>query len=181
MKSKDQPKNLTQLIFNITTIVAFLFLFAYIFILKNDKIAYVDSGKIMNEYKGAIQAKKAYDTKTKDWQSNIDTLTMDLQNSIRKHERDLSKMSAKENELSKQLLSNKQKQLTDYQKAIGENAAQEDAKHYKEIVSEINAFLLKYGKDHNYKMILIANQSGTIAYARDGLDITVQVLEELNK
>ena len=181
MKPKDQSTNLIQLFVNITAVAGVLFLFLYIFILKNDKIAYVDSGKIMNEYKGAIQAKKAYDTKAREWQSNIDTLAMDLQNSIKKYERDLAKMSPKESELSKQLLANKQKQLADYQKAIRDNAAQEDAKHYKEIVSEINAFLLKYGKDHNYKMILIANQSGTIAYAREGLDITVQVLEELNK
>jgi outer membrane protein len=38
-----------------------------------------------------------------------------------------------------------------------------------------------YGKQHNYKIILIANQSGTIAYAREGLDITPEVIEGLNK
>jgi outer membrane protein len=29
-------------------------------------------------------------------------------------------------------------------------------------------------------MILIANQAGTIAYAREGMDITSAVLEDLN-
>lgn len=181
MKSKDQTKNSTQVIINIVTVAAVLFLAIYIFVLKNDRIVYVDSGKIMNEYKGAIQAKKAYDAKTKSWQANIDTLTLDFQNGMRKYEKDLAGMSAKEKELSKQLLNNKQKQLADYQRVIQENARQEDAKLYQGIVTEINAFLLKYGKEHNYKMILIANQSGTIAYAREGLDVTAEVLKELNK
>lgn len=181
MKSKDPTKSSTQVILNITVIAAILFLFAYIFILKNDRIVYVDSGRIMNEYKGAIQAKKAYDEKTKSWQANIDTLTLDFQNGMRKYEKELAGMSAREMELSKQLLNSKQKQLADYQRAIQDNARQEDAKLYQGIVTEINAFLLKYGKDHNYKMILIANQSGNIAYARDGLDVTAEVIKELNK
>lgn len=181
MKVNTQPKDSIQKIINVITIAAILFLVIYIFILKNDRIVYVDSTKIMNEYKGAIQAKKAYDAKTKSWQANIDTLTMDFQNSMRKYEKELAGMSAKEKELSKQLLTNKQKQLGDYQLAIQENAKQEDAKLYQGIVTEINAFLLKYGKDHNYKMILIANQSGNIAYAREGLDVTAEVLKELNK
>ncbi|SMC75388.1 OmpH family outer membrane protein [Pedobacter africanus] len=181
MKPKEQTQKSIQTIINVASIAAILFLIVYIFILKNDRIVYVDSGKIMNEYKGAIQAKKAYEAKTKSWQANIDTLTLDFQNGMRKYEKDMAGMSAKEKELSKQLLNSKQKQLNDYQRAIQENARQEDGKLYQGIVTEINAFLLKYGKDHNYKMILIANQSGTIAYAREGLDVTAEVLKELNK
>lgn len=46
----------------ITCVVIFL-LFNYFF--KNDKIAYVDSTKIFNEYKGAAEAKKHFRQKLK--------------------------------------------------------------------------------------------------------------------
>lgn len=100
--------------------------------------------------------------------------------SIQKYEKSLATMPPKEQELAKQLIQVKQKQLSDYQRGIQDNAKQEDGKLTQTVVAQINAFLTKYGKDHNYKMILIANQSGTIAYAREGLDITSTVIEELN-
>lgn len=178
---KEQTKNWLQTSLNIFSIACILFLFTYIFLIKDDNIVYVESAKIMSEYKGALRAKKEYDAKVRLWQSNIDTLTIEVQNSIKKYEKELNGVSAKERELSKQLLDTKQKQLTDYQNAIRENARQEESKLFQGVVQEVNAFLLKYGKDHNYKIILIANQSGTIAYAREGLDITTKVIEELNK
>ncbi|HWZ04428.1 MAG TPA: OmpH family outer membrane protein [Mucilaginibacter sp.] len=153
-------------------------MFNYFF--KNDKIAYVDSARILNEYKGSAEAKKAFQSKAKVWQANIDTLTNEVKYSIQKYEKSIATLSPKEQELTKQLIQTKQKQLNDYQHAIQDNAKQEDGKLTQGIVTQINAFLLKYGKDRHYKMILIANQSGTIAYARDGLDITAAVIEELN-
>ncbi len=161
----------------ISGIVLFL-LFNYFF--RNEKIAYVDSARILNEYKGSAEAKKAFQSKAKVWQANIDTLTNEVKYAIQKYEKSIATLSPKEQELTKQLIQVKQKQLSDYQHAIQENAKEEDGKLTQGIVSEINTFLTKYGKKHNYKMILIANQSGTIAYAREGLDITSSVIEDIN-
>lgn len=160
--------------------IALLFLLSN-FVLKDDKIAYVDSAKILNDYKGSAEAKKAYEAKAKMWQGNIDTLTSDVKAAIGKYEKSIAIMSKKEQNLAKQLIQSKQKQLEDYQRAIQENARQEDSKMTQSVVAQINTYLANYGKAHNYKMILIANQSGTIAYAREGLDITADVLDGLNK
>lgn len=160
--------------------IALLFLLSN-FVLKDDKIAYVDSAKILNDYKGSAEAKKAYDSKAQVWQANIDTLTSEIKAAIGKYEKSLATMTKKEQELSKQLIQTKQRQLADYQRGIEENAKQEDTKLTQNVVAQINAYLTKYGKEHNYKLILIANQSGTIAYAREGLDITTDVIEGLNK
>jgi outer membrane protein len=165
--------------YQILLLSAVLFLL-FNFLFRNEKIAYVDSAKILNEYKGSAEAKKAYEIKAKIWQSNIDTLTNEVKSAIQKYEKSIATMSKTEQDLSRQLIQSKQKQLSDYQRSIQENAKQEDGKLTQAIVSQINAFLLKYGKAHNYKLILIANQSGTIAYARDGLDITAKVIEEIN-
>jgi outer membrane protein len=149
--------------------------------LKDDKIAYVDSVKILNDYKGSAEARKAYESKGKVWQANIDTLTGEVKTAIQKYEKSLATLSKKEQDLSKQLIRDKQRQLADYQRGIQENAKQEDGKLTQNVVAQINAYMATYGKQHNYKIILIANQSGTIAYAREGLDITPEVIEGLNK
>jgi outer membrane protein len=176
--SKKQVNYFTLAYHIIITCSVLFLLFSYFF--QNDKIAYVDSAKIFNEYKGSAEAKKAFQLKAKVWQDNIDTLTNEVKGSIQKYEKSLATMSPKEQDVTKQLIQVKQKQLADYQRGIQDNAKQEDGKLTQAVVAQINAFLAKYGKKHNYKMILIASQSGTIAYARDGLDITATVIEELN-
>ncbi|PTQ92449.1 periplasmic chaperone for outer membrane proteins Skp [Mucilaginibacter yixingensis] len=171
-------KLLVQAYFVLITVAVLYLLYGHFF--QADKIAYVDSGKILNEYKGAVTAKKEYQSKAKVWQANIDTLTERVKSSIANYEKTLAKMSPKEQALAKELIQTKQKQLTDYQKAIQDNARAEDTKLTQRVVADVNSFLLDYGKRNHYKMILIANQSGTIAYAREGLDITASVLDELN-
>jgi len=171
--------NYPQWVYQGLMIITILFLLSTT-VLNNDKIAYVDSAKILNEYKGSLDAKKAYQSKAKVWQANIDTLTSEVRASIQKYEKSLATLSKNEQDLSKQLIRSKQRQLADYQHGIQENAKQEDGKLTQNVVAQVNAYLTKYGKKHNYKMILIANQSGTIAYAREGLDITTDVLEGLN-
>jgi outer membrane protein len=177
---QSQKVNFIKWGYHSLVVIAVLFLLSG-FIFRSDKIAYVDSAKILNDYKGSAEAKKAYESKAKVWQANIDTLTSEVKTAIGKYEMSIATMSKKEQELSKQLIQTKQRQLADYQHGIQENAKQEDGKLTQSIVAQINAYLTKYGKAHNYKLILIANQSGTIAYAREGLDITADVIDGLNK
>ncbi|MDB5158415.1 MAG: outer membrane protein [Mucilaginibacter sp.] len=176
---KSTPYPYLKILYHTLIIVAVLYLLFNAWV-RNDKIAYVDSAKILNEYKGSVEAKKVYDAKAKVWQANIDTLTGEVKASIRGYEKALASMTPKEQVMAKQLIQVKQKQLQDYQRSIQENAKQEDGKLTQTIVSQINTSLTTYGKKNNFKLILIANQSGTIAYGRDGTDITSAVIEELN-
>jgi len=47
-------------------------------------------------------------------------------------------------------------------------------------LSTVNAYLLRYGKKHRYKVILIA-ANGNIAYADERIDLTDDVVESLNR
>ncbi len=148
---------------------------------QKEELVYVNSSKLINEYKGMLDARKVYQKKSTTWQANIDTLMSEVQSSIKKYEKDSRTMTDKERELSKQLLGTKQKQLVDYQKAIQEQARQEDQAMTTEVIKEINAYLKEYGEAHNYKIILAATDAGNIAYAVDSKDITESVLEGVNK
>lgn len=157
-----------------------LFLLLYYFAFANNKIVYVDSAKLMNGYKGMIEARKEYDKKRNAWQANVDTLTHDVQDAIKKYSKDLSLGTEKEKQLSKELISTKQKALIDYQTVIRQNAAQEEERLNQEVYTTVNTFLLRYGKKHGYKMILIA-ANGNIGYADPSMEITDLIVDELNK
>jgi outer membrane protein len=111
----------------------------------------------------------------------VDTLISEIQNDIKKFEKESAGMTAKERDLSRQLLQTKQQQVADYQKATNDKATQEDNQMTKEVLDEVNLFIKDYGKKKGLRIILAATDYGNIAYAKEGIDITDEILEGLNK
>jgi outer membrane protein len=146
-----------------------------------DKIVYVDSTKLLNEYKGMQDARKAYQQKTSVWKANIDTLSIEVEDAIKKYEKESAKLTVKERKLSEELIRMKQKQLMEYQQAMNNQAQQEDQKMTGDVLTQVNAYLKKYGEEKGYEIVMAATQYGNIAYADESLDITKEVLEGLNK
>ena len=152
----------------------------YFFDRNGNEIVYVDSFKLFSNYKGTLAVKSEYEKKLTTWRSNIDTLTNEFNYEVSTYEKAKSKMSAKERQLSEELLGNKRKQLENYRSAIADNAAKEDKETIAKVTSEINDFLKKYGESHHFEYILGATNTGNVIYASHGKDITDDVLNELN-
>jgi outer membrane protein len=164
-------------LFNLILLLVFI---GYSFFGKSERIAYVDSNKLVNGYQGMIDAREVYQKKAAGWKANIDTLANEVQQQIFQYEKDSPKMSAKERELSKELIRTKQKQLADYQQALNSQAQQEDSQMTNDVMTQMNAYIKKYGENNNYKIVFAATEYGNIAYADESLDITEKVLEGLN-
>jgi outer membrane protein len=148
---------------------------------QRSSIVYVDSNQLINNYKGMQDARKAYQQKAVSWKANVDTLAQEVQRQIMQYEKDSRKMTVKERQLSQELIRTKQKQLMDYQQAMNTQAQQEDSKMTTEVISQINAYIKKYGEQKGYTIVMAATDYGNIAYADEGLDITEEVLAGLNK
>jgi outer membrane protein len=145
------------------------------------KVVYVDSAKLLNEYNGMKEARAAYQKKAVAWKANIDTLTKEVQQQIFAYEKESPKMTPKERQLSQELIRTKQSQLAQYQQALTTQAQQEDQKMTGDVVTQINSYLKKFGEANGYRIILAATEYGNLAYADEQLDITEEVLEGLNK
>jgi len=173
-------KRLPSSFISIVALFVSLFVLLYFLVFPTNRVGYVDSAKLLNGYKGMIEARKEYDKKRSVWQANIDTLTLEVENAIKKYSRDQALGTDKEKQLAKDLIQSRQKQLIDYQSAIKQNAAQEEERLNQGVFTTVNTFLLRYGKKHAYKMVLVA-ANGNIAYADPAMEITDQVVEELVK
>lgn len=178
MKTENK---LSSFILSVTllTFAGLVALAVYVFSIPQ-KLVYVDSAKLVNEYAGMQDARVAYQKKAVTWKANIDTLNSEVQRQIVSYEKERSKLTAKERQLSEELIRTKQKQLMDYQQAMNTQAKQEDEKMTGEVVLQINAYLKKYGEENGYKIVMAATEYGNIAYADEGLDITQEVLKGLN-
>ena len=150
-----------------------------LFFFNKERIAYVDTGKILESSKEMQTLKKKLKGDTEKAQANLDTLTMEFQQMLRKYEKDLSKMTAKEKELSKELLESKRNNLLQYQQAVQGQMMKEEQKETQVILSKINKIITEYGKRNNYKVIL-ATSNGNIAFADESIDVTGDILKEIN-
>lgn len=171
--------NKLNLTVGIINLLVLIFLAYVVFF--QQKVVYVDSAKLLNDYKGMQAARAAYQQKAVTWKANIDTLTNEVKQQIFQYEKESPKMTVKERQLSQELIRTKQNQLAQYQNALNTQAQQEDQKMTGEVVSQINAYLKKYGESNGYRIILAATEYGNLAYADETLDITAEVLEGLNK
>jgi len=166
----------------IVLIIAFqVFSFSYSYLKSSEEIVYIDNAKLLNNYLGMTEARKEFETKSLSWKANIDTLVNEVTVAIKDFEKNNAQMSKKEQQLSKGLIKTKQQHLQNYQQAIQQQSAQADAQMTEEVLTKVNAFLSAYGEKNNYRIIMGANSSGNIIYAEDGLDITEEVLDALNK
>jgi outer membrane protein len=144
------------------------------------RIAYVNSGTLVNNYKGMVSAKKDFQQKLQAWKANIDTLGNEVQQRIFELEKNGSKMTVKEKKLSQELIRTKQDQFAQYQQAINAQAKDEEAKLTNAVIAEINSYLKKYGESKGYSIVMAATEYGNIAYGDENLDITDEVLTGLN-
>ena len=166
----------------LSTIVAVAALVvALVALLKEDKVVYVDSLKLLTNYKGSKAAKEVYDKKVAQWKANIDTLTREFNTAVSKYEKEKNTFTAKEKKLTEELLATKQQQLVSYQQATAENASKEDKEITAKVFAEVNDFLKKYGEENGYDYIMGATNAGNIVYARKVFDITDEVLKKLNE
>jgi len=173
-------KSKAQIIIN--TIVIALAVGAFFFSYnRNNKIAYVESSRLLSGYQGMIDASQAYQQKAMIWKANIDTLSKEFQIAATKYEQEKNTLSKKERELTEEILSNKQRQLIDYQRSIEEKAREEDQKMTQDVLTQVNGFMKQYAKEHGYDIVMGATESGNIVYTKDTYNITDEVLEGLNK
>lgn len=159
-------------------VVLLLVILSWMFF-KSEKIAYVDSGKLMSKYTAMEEARKEFEIKNKQWQSNIDTLNQDFQTAMRTYDNAQLKGSDADKKKAKEEVSLRQKRVYEYQQAIQQKAKEEEGRLTQQVLSKVNNYLTEYGKQHHYKFILVAN-NGNIGYADTGADITEEILNHLN-
>lgn len=148
---------------------------------KSEKVAYLDTGVLLNGYKGMQDASADFQKQKAVWQANVDTLTSELQFSIAEHEKNFSQMSDKEKQLSTELLERKRQEYYQYQQAMEQKAREEDQKITSQVIEEVNVFVKEYGANNGYKIILGTTGNGNLMYAAEGLNLTEDVLAQLNE
>lgn len=149
-------------------------------VLTRDKIAIIKTGEILAKYKGANEARSLLEKKIKIMELNKDTLKTEIEELLKKYDEDRNKLSGKEKDHLENELKYKRSNYIKYSEATNDKVKAEEQMLLEGVFNQINSFMVEYGKKNKYDMILGTTSGGNILYAKETIDITNQVLEELN-
>ncbi len=148
-----------------------------------NKIGFIDSQRILNEYRGAAEIKRRYEQKVSEWQDRAEGLKREIAN-LREALQTQNLMLSEEAKLRKvQEIENKEIEYQQFiQNIWGENGEAEalNRELMQPLLREIDTLITKIGEEEGFTIILDAS-SGALVYADDEMDITDRVLENLNR
>jgi len=145
------------------------------------RIAFVRSGEIIYKYAGMKDARQTFEEKVKVWQSNIDTLQNDFRYAVDEFSVTASSLPVAEQNRRQEYIRKQEEELLQYRHAIELKSQEEEKTMTQGVLNQINSFITEYGKEHGYDVILGTTMSGSVLYGDDALDITEDVLQELNR
>src|SRR5262245_50871416 len=146
------------------------------------RIGYIDSARIFQEYKDAQEAQQRFDRQVQGWKDEA-TEKEKVVNQLRAEVRDQSPIlsAVKRQDKEEQL----QRAISDYERFIQDvwgprgRAAQENEKATQDVVAKVRTVVEKIASDKGLNLVL-DSAGGFIIYADKALDLTSQVLEQLN-
>jgi len=162
-------------------IIALVVLVTFSSCQKQQKIAFVDNTKVVNEFNKKVDFEAKFKTKIEAFNKKADSLQQLIQMEAQLFQTRAAKMKQSKAEEEYNALLQK-KQMQDYQLNTEEKALQaEGQKEIDTLVKQVKAFVKEYGKANGYTFILGANEAGSVLYGAEATDITKTVLEALNK
>jgi len=75
----------------------------------------------------------------------------------------------------------KQQNLRVYQEDLSRKLRQKEAELNNELYKTISDYLKSYGDENNLQLVLTYSRGSDVLYANEGLEITNEVIEGLNK
>lgn len=147
----------------------------------DQKTAYVDTSVLIKEYKEMKDVEADFTQRSEKIKGELDSLAQNFQQEVQEYQEKMGSMSPSQRQEREQELMQKQQSIQRQQQMVGNQLRQESDVAIDSIVDKVKGYVKDYGKKNNYTYIFGSNESANIMYAKEGLDITQQILEELNK
>ena len=161
-----------------------LLLLATVFLMlscSQNKMAYIDVGLIMTEYEGL----KAFNVEMEDekdqLRKEIESLIEPYQLKVDEYYKNLGEMSVAEKSATEQALQLEQAAINEQQDKFMQRLEDQRLEGLETINKEIAIFVEGYAKSKGYQIVFGTLGTETVIYGEENLNITQEVLTELNK
>lgn len=147
------------------------------------KVGYIDSARIFQEYKDAQEAQSRFDRQAQGWRDEAtekERVVKQLRDEVRDMSPILSSLKRQEKEEALQ------KAIAEHERFVqgiwgpGGRAAQENERTTQEVVTQIRAVVEKIAGEKGLDLVFDSS-SGFLIYADKTLDLTSEVVRQLNE
>lgn len=145
------------------------------------KTAYVDTTVLIKEYKEMKDVEAKFTSRSDSMRKQLDSVAQVFQQEVQAYQSQMNSMSETERKAKEQELMQKQQMLQQQQQMVGNRLREESNTVMDSLVTKIKDYVKEYGKENDYTYIFGSNESANIMYAEEGLDITQNILTELNE
>jgi outer membrane protein len=145
------------------------------------KIAYVESGKILENFSEAIKAQKKYETEIGKMESELKVIQDSLNAALESIKTGYDKATKEKRKVLTQNLDKWNKDYAKYSKFVQESSVSKRNEIMQPVVEKINGFLEIWGHEHKYAIIFGTTAGGNIVHADKKYDVTMPVLEAINE
>ena len=145
------------------------------------KIGVVDFKRLVNDFQGMKDATHEYEKKMKGWNQTADSLTNEIKIELGDYYADSAFLSKEERLERETRIIGLRNRYMEFSQGLEANAQSEDEQMTVAVVNQVLTFVEKYGLDHGYDVILGKNEGDDVLYKRAEMDITDELLQELNR
>ncbi len=147
---------------------------------KTPKIGFVRSQELVYGYLGMKEAKNIYSDRSQVWQANLDTLKKEFQTRLEDFNKKIKSLSQEERNIAEMELRKRREEILQYSQTVDQQAKEQENKMLEGVLNQINSYVQSYGSKNGYEVILGTTTSGSILYGDNAIDLTNEILLELN-
>ncbi len=163
---------------------SFTLIFAVIFLMMScsqNQIAYIDIEVLMKEYEGLKAFDEEIEAEQDKLRKEIESLIEPYQVKVGEYYKNVGKMASATRTATEQALQQEQAAIENQQEKFMQKLEKQRMDALEAINKEIAEFVEGYAKSKGFQLVLVTSGTGTIIYGEDKLNITQEVLNELNR
>ncbi len=146
-----------------------------------NKIAYVDMGSIMKDYDGLKAFNIEMEAEKEQLRKEIESLIEPYQLKVDEYYKKVGRMSATEKSSAELALQQEQTAINEQQDKFMQQLEEQRLEGLESINEEIAAYVEEYAKSKGFHLVFGTLGTETVIYGEEKLNITQEVLIELNK
>lgn len=186
-------KNISLLL-NVVLLIAVAFLYYKVYSGNSEKnesspiqklpqasIVYINSDSLLDNYPYFTRLKNSMEQKQDSIEGILKGRGKTLESEIRSYQERGASMTDQQRQLEEERLSRKQQEFLHYKEEMVNELGKQEEIINDSLHHNLIDVLKKFNKDKNYQFILGYQKGSGILLANDSLEITKQILEELNK
>jgi outer membrane protein len=139
------------------------------------KLGFIQTGIVLQEYKGMKDVENQYTSELSTVQSNVDTLRSRYERMLRNIEEE------NPDEQEKRAIQQAHSEWQRYSEKASRQMEQRRLEMNKEVFEDLNRITQSYGENHGYDIIFGSTSSGSIMYGKEAIDLTEEIIRIMNE